>query len=467
MHAQGDRMANALALKLVIGASVSSTIGASFKLLEARIRQLRQLSSEGKGDLYPLGHETLGNGMLDSAPGDPPGARTQAKTGGVVQAAETQGSRHRLTLLKSIDGHLQVISFQVADVARRLSQSKPARVFVNIRSQAAPQAPAGAAAAASLETAAPASLPTDGTPAAGRVSDPLSRRMAGSDDTGPPAKGPQPIGIIAVASDFRAGPRKAGVLGGDAPKGARAPQRVFVVNAQDFCCGAITSRRGRGGRKNSPSRRRPSSAPVGRWESIKGYLGKAVPAIKAARAPAAVEAIYKFGKTFLTAETTEQKAEGYGGAVGGFGGALAGAALGAFVPVIGPAIGSVIGGIVFSEWGSSLAKKWFADDDAAKPPAGEPTHLSKSLGDVARSMNPGAGEPMTILSLPPAPPSISPAPQPIAQQITFAPNMPITVQGSVTDPAQLAMNIEPIIRRQFLELTRQASMRQLADPTFV
>ncbi|MCS5516231.1 hypothetical protein NWF32_17455 [Pseudomonas qingdaonensis] len=49
-------------MKLVIGASVSSTIGASFKLLEARIRQLRQLSSEGKGDLYPLGHETLGNG---------------------------------------------------------------------------------------------------------------------------------------------------------------------------------------------------------------------------------------------------------------------------------------------------------------------------------------------------------------------------------------------------------------------
>lgn len=89
------------------------------------------------------------------------------------------------------------------------------------------------------------------------------------------------------------------------------------------------------------------------------------------------------------------------------------------------------------------------------------------LGNVTRTLNPATSQPTALASLPPAIPLASVQPAPITQQITFAPNMPITVQGSVTDPAQLALDIEPIVRRQFDEMTRMAANRQLADPTHV
>lgn len=529
-------MASTLAVEKMIGASVDATVGAAFKALEERIRQLRALSNKRIAGLGTLGQSLGLSGMLLD---NPPEAALKA---------ETHESHSSVALLKRIAGHVQVISFKVADIARGLSQSRVSLVLVKVGREGAPQPPVSAPPVATARDAAqPAAPSTDeavptstGTSSVwGKASDAFDGAMKGVDDALRPATDRLAMGITHIANGFTAlsdnaklavmGAAAAGAtlvtlktplnafklgkglleigrdlqggesgeeeaesktggsvldtalkvidafdeaMGGDDTEEGAEPQKVFVVNAQDFCCGA-GGRRGKkkGGKRRSSSSRPPSPppspAPAGGWAKIKGYLGKAGTAMKSVRAPAALEAVYKAGKTFLTAETAEQKADGYGGAVGGLGGALAGAALGAFVPVVGPAIGAVIGGIAGSEWGASLARKWFASDDPATPAVSEPTHLSTSLGEVARSINPGAGEPMTMLSLPPAPPPMGPAPQPITQQITFAPHMPITVQGSVTDPARLALDIEPIVRRQFDEMTRMAANRQLADPTHV
>lgn len=531
-------MASTLALERVIGASVDSTVGAAFKVLDARIRQLAQLSDKRTAELDTVGQSLgLSRVLLDPSPGKPVG----------TQAHDAQGS---LALLKRIAGHVQVISFKLADIARGRSQPRVSLVFVKVAQEAVARPPALAPSAVATRAAdVPAPQSTDevtppvaGAPSSvwGKASDAFDGVMSGVDDALRPATERLAVGITHIANGFTAlsdnaklaviGAAAAGAtlatlktplnafklgkglleigrdlqgadggegdaekaggtvldtalkvvdafgeaMGGDDAQEGSEPQKVFVVNAQDFCCGATSTGGGRASKKKSGKRgssssrsRSRSPAPAGGWAKIKGYFGTAGAAMKGVRAPAALEAVYKAGKTFLTAETKEQKAEGYGGAVGGFGGALAGAAMGAFVPVVGPAIGAVIGGIVGTEWGASLARKWFAGDEAATPAASAPTHLSTSLGEVARSIHPGAGEPMTVLSLPPAPQPAGPALQPITQQITFAPHMPITVQGSVTDAAQLALNIEPIVRRQFDEMTRMAANRQLADPTHV
>ncbi|WP_147479332.1 hypothetical protein, partial [Pseudomonas coronafaciens] len=54
-------------------------------------------------------------------------------------------------------------------------------------------------------------------------------------------------------------------------------------------------------------------------------------------------------------------------------------------------------------------------------------------------------------------------PAKIDQQFTFSPNMPVSVQGDVKDPAQLAREIAPFLQRQFEEFSRQAAARQLFD----
>ncbi|NER63197.1 hypothetical protein G3436_03955 [Pseudomonas sp. MAFF212427] len=48
-------MASTLALERVIGASVDSTVGAAFKVLDARIRQLAQLSDKRTAELDTVG----------------------------------------------------------------------------------------------------------------------------------------------------------------------------------------------------------------------------------------------------------------------------------------------------------------------------------------------------------------------------------------------------------------------------
>lgn len=471
-------MAGTLALNRGGGAPVSTTVGAAFKVLETPIRQLGQLSVRANAGLHTLGQflefSTVVPNSSVSEPFKVGGNATELGIENTLERfwpeSEKADFKYSVTLLKRAAAHLQVISVKVADIERSLSQGRVGRVSVKISSRAAAQPGVGALKSSQPGAVLPVSASIDPDRPAGTGGGGLAMKAIG--DVMQLATGRSAVGITSVGNGFTGLPPTTNLAASDAfgdgnRKGWEGSQRVFVVNAQDFCCGSMYSRE-RGGGRYKPSRNRPGSPGTrGGWATLQGYLGKAGSAIRSARAPAAIEAGYKVVKTFLTAETAEQKADGYGGAVGGFGGALAGAVVGSFVPVVGSAIGAAIGGIAGSEWGASLAKKWFAGDDSGKAPVVEPTHLSKSLGDVARSMNPGAGEPITMLSLPALPQPLGPVPQPTSQQITFAPHMPITVQGSVSNPAELAMTIEPIVRRQFDEIARMAANRQLADPTFV
>lgn len=213
----------------------------------------------------------------------------------------------------------------------------------------------------------------------------------------------------------------------------------------------------------------------------------------------------KVADTYQNAKTRDEKAEGYGGAAGGLVGSLvgakmglaAGAALGTIVPglgtAIGGAIGAAIGGTVGYFGGDALGsyagKAMFGSDDSLKRmPAAGPLMMVNAgkdippvLGDIAKSFKTGQTPPMmgqVVRSMGTASPSAAvpamlKAPEPakqvpkVDQQFTFAPTVPITVQGDVKDPAQVAREVEPHLRRMFDEFSRQAAARQLSDEPHV
>lgn len=186
----------------------------------------------------------------------------------------------------------------------------------------------------------------------------------------------------------------------------------------------------------------------------------------------------------LSAETQDEKAEGYGGVAGGlagsFAGAAVGAAVGSVVPVVGTAIGGLVGAVLGSMGGELgggwLGKKLFGDD---KP------EVVASQDEAAKAAAPGAalvmpaapkaapGDVVRSITAEPVPPAVMPVIAKAAelkperpnveQSLTFAPNMPVTVQGDVKDPAALARELLPHLQRMFDDLGRQAQARQLSD----
>ncbi|MBW0238690.1 phage tail tape measure protein [Pseudomonas sp. D1HM] len=255
--------------------------------------------------------------------------------------------------------------------------------------------------------------------------------------------------------------------GGDDEAGPDHTQKVFVVNAREIGGGGP----GGGGRGGRRSRRRgpprpPAPPPVpprlgARLMSAVGTLGKVSKAIPAGTV---FEAGLKAFDTFTTAKTAEEKADGYGGAAGGLAGSLAGAAAGAaigsVVPIIGTAMGGLVGAFLGGMGGdavggmfgkTSFAKSLFGND--AEP------------GDVVRSMQ--AGSPKA-----PAPLVIKAEskPAPIDQKFTFAPHMPITIEGDVKDPDELMRKLQPMMQghlndfaRQMEDNARRANDRKLYD----
>lgn len=246
------------------------------------------------------------------------------------------------------------------------------------------------------------------------------------------------------------------------------PQKVFVVNARDI--GGGGSGGGRGGRR---SRRRgpprpPAPPPVpprlgARLMNAVGTIGKMGKAIPAGTV---FEAGIKAFDTYTTAKTAQEKAEGYGGAAGGLAGsvagAAAGAAIGSVVPIIGTAVGGLVGAFLGGMGGdavggmfgrSSFAKSLFGND--AEP------------GDVVRSMSA-----QSVRSQVPSPLVLKSEskPAPIDQKFTFAPHMPITVQGDVKDPDELMRKLQPMMQghlndfaRQMEDNARRANDRKLYD----
>lgn len=110
-------------------------------------------------------------------------------------------------------------------------------------------------------------------------------------------------------------------------------------------------------------------------------------------------------------------------------------------------------------------------------------NLPPVMGDIAKSFQSGQTPPLmgqavrsmaSPLASTATPATINPPesfksqlPPVIEQQFSFAPYLSISVQGDVRDPAQLARELEPHLRWQFDEFSRQAAARQLFDAAHV
>lgn len=233
------------------------------------------------------------------------------------------------------------------------------------------------------------------------------------------------------------------------------------------------------------------------------------PLIKGGSVLSVAGAVFQATDTYRNAKTRDEKAEGYGKAAGGLAGGVLGAAAGAVAGVAAsamtgamvgsavPVLGTVVGGIVgagvgiLSAWagteaGGYLGKKLFGGDDSLKSmPAAGPLMMRDAgknippvMDDIANSFKSGQTPPLmgqVVRSMPPAPGTSSTLAEPfnapfapaIEQQFSFAPAISVTVQGDVKDPAQLARELEPYLRWQFDEYSRQASARQLSDAPHV
>lgn len=117
----------------------------------------------------------------------------------------------------------------------------------------------------------------------------------------------------------------------------------------------------------APASRPPVSAPrppvlpgsgTKMLTSVAGGVGKVGKAAKVVPGASLVEAGSMVLNTYLTAETQDEKAEGYGEAAGTLAGtmagAAAGAAIGSVVPIIGTAIGGMVGAYLGSMGGQQL-----------------------------------------------------------------------------------------------------------------
>ncbi|WP_025127680.1 phage tail tape measure protein [Pseudomonas sp. PH1b] len=220
-----------------------------------------------------------------------------------------------------------------------------------------------------------------------------------------------------------------------------------------------------------------------------------------------LDAGLQIADTYQNAKTRDEKAEGYGGAAGGLVGAwagakmgaAAGAAIGSVVPGLGTAFGGAVGTVLggaLGYWGGGAlgayaGKAMFGSDESLKQmPAAGPLmmrnagqNLPPVMGDIAKSFQSGQTPPLmgqavrsmaSPLASTATPATINPPesfksqlPPVIEQQFSFAPYLSISVQGDVRDPAQLARELEPHLRWQFDEYSRQAAARQLFDAAHV
>jgi TP901 family phage tail tape measure protein len=132
-------------------------------------------------------------------------------------------------------------------------------------------------------------------------------------------------------------------------------------------------------RPPAPVPRPPAVPSPGRQmlTSVAGGVGKVGKAVKAVPGASLVEAGSMVLNTYLTAETQDEKAQGYGEAAGTLAGtmagAAAGAAIGSVVPIIGTAIGGMVGAYLGSMGGQQLGGwaglSMFGSDKPKEPAA--------------------------------------------------------------------------------------------------
>ena len=212
-------------------------------------------------------------------------------------------------------------------------------------------------------------------------------------------------------------------------------------------------------------------------------------------------AVLQAKEVYDTAETQDEKAQGYGEAAGSLAGTLAGAAAGAaigsVVPIIGTALGGMIGGYLGSMGGGALGgytgQALFGSSDLAKAqpitpmlmaprPGPEVPSLAKfadayaSTGADGVTRNGSGGSVMAELMKKPDPQSpalslLTPAktesavaqPAKLEQTNTFSPVIQITVQGDAKDPQQLANQLMPEIQRLLDDRAQQTARRSMSD----
>ncbi|WP_460107448.1 phage tail tape measure protein [Pseudomonas sp. H1_F01] len=307
------------------------------------------------------------------------------------------------------------------------------------------------------------------------------------------------------------------LMGGSSDAGSE-PQRVFVVNAEaigrasssgpgtDPGGAARKRQRGRRGRRSGigamPRKRmmvRAPSAPAVAAPAMPSLpkasavsalpkaaavaalplaaVAEAVPSGSLGQAVKSIRGVTRLSKrlpggsvldagvgaldTALNATTQDEKAEGYGSAAGGLAGALAGgaagAAIGSVVPIVGTAIGGLIGaalgGLGGESIGGFLGKSWFGSDDKA-----EDAKADKPAASTDAPTKP----PEVAKVVEPTPP----VPSKVEQAFSFAPQVSITVQGDVKDPAQLARDLEPHLRQLMESFSRDVAARQASSQLF-
>ncbi len=185
-----------------------------------------------------------------------------------------------------------------------------------------------------------------------------------------------------------------------------------------------------------------------------GMLGKALSFLgksggKLGGGLAVLGAVAGVYNTATTATTRDEKAEGYGGAAGtlagGLAGAKAGAMMGALAGPLGAAAGGLIGAAIGSfggdKLGGWLGKKAFGADEPPAPKAAE-----------AAAVTAQAATPAT----PPPPANLS-----------FAPQISLTVQGDVKDPRTVANELMPHLKQMFDSFSAQQQRAQLFDVAHV
>ncbi|QYX49424.1 hypothetical protein K3F43_07955 [Pseudomonas tussilaginis] len=105
--------------------------------------------------------------------------------------------------------------------------------------------------------------------------------------------------------------------------------------------------------------------------------------------------------------------------------------------------------------------------EALRVGQGDTSNQANGMGDVVRSLVDSAKPPP--VSLPAAAKVVEaskPVPPKVDQTFTFAPNIPITVQGDVKDPAQLVRELTPLLQQPFEAFMREALARQSSIQLF-
>jgi TP901 family phage tail tape measure protein len=216
----------------------------------------------------------------------------------------------------------------------------------------------------------------------------------------------------------------------------------------------------------------PASSLVAASNKVGGALSVVRSVGKANVAGALLDAALSAKEVYDTAETRDEKAQGYGSvagtATGALAGAAAGAAIGSVVPVIGTAIGGLIGAWLGSQGGGKLGgvvgKALFGGPD-------EPASATaKSAPDeVARSLREADTKPQAAMLAEAA--KAVPGPKPeqakVDQKITLSPSFSIIVQGDAKDPRELLNQMMPEIERRLSDLSQQVARRDMTDaPVF-